>query len=86
MMNYSVRQFRELELQDGKWEQAWGDGRVIYTATSEACEVKLVQPGGIHETHKYPSGTQLWVCGDIVHLPPVTDPAMADRVYRDVTL
>ncbi len=87
MKNYNVRLFRELEFQYGRWEPRWDNGRVVYTSTENDAEIKMVLPGGIQEGLKYPSGTEVWVCNDAIHLPPMMDPAMEEGVaFREIQI
>ena len=87
MKNHNVILFRELEFQFGRWESRWDDGRAVYTSTDNGAELKIVRPGGLEAVVKYPSGTEVWVCYDAIHLPPMVDPAMEENVaYREIEI
>ncbi len=87
MKNHNVILFRELEFQYGRWEPRWDNGLAVYTSTEKGAEIKIVRPGGLTESLKYPSGIEVWVCYDTIHLPPVMDPAMEEDVaFRNIEI
>lgn len=87
MKNYNVILFRELEFQYGRWEPRWDNGRTVYTSTEDNAEIHIVRPGGLEEVLKYPSGTEVWISHNVIHLPPMIDPATEESVaFRDIQL
>ena len=87
MKNHTVRLFRELEFQYGRWDTRWDNGRVVYTSTENDAELKIVRPGGLEDILKYPSGIEVWVCYDSVHLPPMVDPGMEENIaFREIEI
>jgi hypothetical protein len=78
-MEYVARLFREVSFREGMWNRQWEASGVSYVAAIEASELELVLPGGIQEAQAYPVGAEVWIVGNVIHLPKALVPSSTEE-------
>lgn len=70
-LTYRVIKFEQLIFSLGEWEQCSPTGSFLaYSPRNSFSTVTVVLANGMTEGYKCTSGFVVWVCGDLVHLPP----------------
>jgi len=70
-MSFKVIKFEELLFPVSAWAQVSPIESLIgYAPRNGSSTLIVVRSSGMTEAYKLTSGDVVWVCGDLVHLPP----------------